>query len=73
MQGITEFQGCVKECSHRLDILENTTAQHLTCNIYIVIIGVEGLLSERPEGVDVGDILHWNLAMSVYSQCLESV
>ena len=48
-------------------------AQHLTCNVYIVVVEVEGLLSERPESVDSGDILHWDLATSVYSWHLEGV
>ncbi len=47
--------------------------QHLTCNICILIIEVEGLLSKHPESINTEDILHQNLVMSVYSWCLEGV
>ena len=58
VQGIIKFQGCIEECSYRFNILRNVITQHLICNVYIVVIRVEDLLSECSESVDAGNILH---------------
>ena len=58
MQGTAELQNHIKECSYRFNILKNTTAQCFIYNVHIVIIKVEGLLSECFESVNAENILH---------------